>query len=206
MARPLKVGLSVAFWTLLAAAILFTGAVAVGAIRVHVMQTGSMSPAYPTGALVVLTSTQSANIVEGDVIAFNKPNSPGSQRGTTGDLYIHRVTDLASFPDGTVLVATKGDANSGVDDFSPFRIRDDRVWVARQSVPLVGTLVSTVSRIGSRGFLTVAGTLLLVGALLVLVWSPRKRDQRSATSTSPDTIVDNFPKMPKEPSLKPPEK
>ena len=69
--------------------------------RVYAVRTGSMTPAYPTGAMV-LDGPVPRQISPGDVITFGS--------GTSAALTTHRVVQVKGD-----LLQTKGDANSVAD-------------------------------------------------------------------------------------------
>ncbi len=103
---------------LLAAALLVIGVVATGltfwlqGYRMYVIHTGSMSPNYRPGDLVI-DRAPTGHYRPGEVITFRHSD-------LTSDVVTHRVTDVT--PAG--LIHTKGDANRTADVWS---IRPDQV-------------------------------------------------------------------------------
>ncbi|GIW68142.1 MAG: hypothetical protein KatS3mg099_090 [Candidatus Parcubacteria bacterium] len=73
-------------------------------VRLRIVQSGSMSPAIPTGSLVVIRPSQSYEI--GDVITFQ---TPGARVPTT-----HRIV-ADEIIAGRRFFITKGDANEDAD-------------------------------------------------------------------------------------------
>lgn len=71
-----------------------------------VVKSGSMEPVLHVGDVIVIELAQSENIHVGDVIVFRNP--------WYGNLVVHRVIYMAE--EG---VYTKGDANAGIDPWSP---------------------------------------------------------------------------------------
>lgn len=115
--------------------------------RVYAVQTGSMSPAYPTGALVVDVPPAADGGATGSVITFD-----------LGDgLVTHRVYGTTSAG-----VTTKGDANLTPDSWT----------IPPRAV--VGQVVATVPRMGYVlvFFKQPAGVAAVMGGLLsmVLLW------------------------------------
>jgi signal peptidase len=73
--------------------------------RLVVIRGGSMEPALALGSVVDLTSVKPADIRAGDIVAIAESN---------GTVVTHRVTRVASLPDG-LYIETKGDANNTPD-------------------------------------------------------------------------------------------
>lgn len=118
-------------------------------MRFYAVDSGSMSPTFDTGALVVdLPITPATTLHVGDVVTFHP---------TPGYTATHRITAIG--PDG---ITTKGDANtsSDVGYIQPNMIAG-RVAV---SVPFVGY----VAMFFQRPFGVVG--LLLVVLILFVVW------------------------------------
>ena len=70
------------------------------------VQTGSMSPTFAVGSLVVVGPVDPADVEVGMAIAFEDPGAPGR-------LVTHRVVGLA--PGAELAFITKGDANATAD-------------------------------------------------------------------------------------------
>jgi len=95
-----------------------------------VVQSQSMEPAVPMGAVAVTRMVPAANVVQGDVITFRANAGFGN-----GDLITHRVIGVDDRGD-EVLFETKGDASEEPDiDLVPGSDLLGKVWFA---VPLVG--------------------------------------------------------------------
>lgn len=65
--------------------------------------TGSMSPSYEVGDLLIVQGVRPNDIEEGDVIVFEQLYA--------NELIVHRVIKVETSEDGTILFRTKGDAN-----------------------------------------------------------------------------------------------
>jgi len=75
-----------------------------GGFQFFMVQSGSMTPALPVGAVVVAVPT--ANVAVGDVITY---------RTQQGAIVTHRVAEVISEGNQTMYV-TRGDANEQADD------------------------------------------------------------------------------------------
>lgn len=136
--------------------------------QTHYVQSGSMRPGLPVGALAFYRPAAASDLHAGDVIVFRRP---GSHSGK--DLVTHRILRVESSPEGRRF-ATKGDANSQAD---PWRIpATGRGWKLWFSVPYagfaVGMIGSSVGRTWLLSLLAVATGLLV----LVELWR-RPRSQ-----------------------------
>jgi signal peptidase len=70
------------------------------------VQSGSMTPAYPVGSLLVIGSIDAADVEPGMAVVFDDPGAPDR-------LVTHRVTGVAPGP--TLQFITQGDANPAAD-------------------------------------------------------------------------------------------
>jgi len=115
-----------------------------GAVPLTVL-TGSMSPTFRPGDIVVVQPTPVTDLVVGDVVTFQPVSGDPS-------LTTHRIVALRHDADGALVeVTTRGDANSADDlPIVPAQIQG-RV---RYTVPWVGYLTTTRNA-------TMAGTTLL---------------------------------------------
>ena len=142
-------------WALLVLAVL--GVVTAGyelharGYRIYVIHTGSMTPTYRPGDVVIDRAPQ-RHYRPGEVITFLHSDD-------ASDVVTHRITEITA----TGLIHTKGDANATAD---VWEIRPDQVQ---------GTTVAGVARVG---FLLVflkqptgIGSLASATLGLVLLWS-----------------------------------
>lgn len=74
--------------------------------------TGSMEPTIPVGALLVCEQVEMESIRVGDIICFHAQES-----AIFGKMMTHRVTDILSAVDGSLMFGTKGDANLSLDSY-----------------------------------------------------------------------------------------
>jgi signal peptidase len=117
---------------------------------------GSMEPAIPLGAAIIIDPVAPADIAVGDVVTMKV--------GVRQSVFTHRVTRLLTL-DGVPYIATKGDANSAPDGASiPAAAVIGRVaW----SIPLAGFLLALLSvPIGVLFVLGLGVTLALLAFLL----------------------------------------
>jgi signal peptidase len=119
--------------------------------RVYVIHTGSMTPTYRPGDIVVDRPAQK-QYRPGEVITF-------LHSGTSSDLVTHRITDIT--PAG--LIHTKGDANASADvwDIRPDQVKGSTMFGVRD----LGYLVVFLQQ--PAGVAAVATST--VG--LILLWS-----------------------------------
>lgn len=169
-AGPLRWAIQAAVWiALLGLVAVLLAAVAVprlaGATPYTVL-TGSMTPTYPPGTLVVARSTPPEDIAVGDVITFQLES--GRQAVVT-----HRVVAAGlSLGSGERVFTTRGDAN-GADDAEPVRAVQVRgkVWYA---VPYVGRVNQVLTGSQRQVAVNVAAAGLIGYALWMFVGGRRE--------------------------------
>ena len=133
--------------------------------RLQPVLTGSMSPTYPEGSLLVVGAIDPSDVRSGMAVTFDDPAQPGR-------LVTHRVVEVRA--DDALFFDTQGDANAAGDPFPvPARsIRGRVLW----HVPLLGYAVDFLQ--WPRGFVLL---VVIPGAALamteLLAW--RRRRPRS---------------------------
>lgn len=133
----------------------------------HNVQSGSMSPTYPVGSLLVTAQIDAAEVEPGMAIVFEDPLEPGR-------LVTHRVVGAA--PGDSLQFVTQGDANA-VSDQAPVPARLVRGRVLWQ-VSRLGALLDWLQ--WPRSFIVlVIGPGLLLG---VLEWRARRGPTKSAAT------------------------
>ena len=125
-------------------------------IRPLVFQSGSMSPAIPTGALAIARDVQAADLRVGDVVMVE------TDRGAR---VTHRIVGLTQH-DGRATLAMRGDANRTQDAQTYEVVTAPRVWF---HLPVAGYVVAWLS--GPIG-LFVLGAYAMA---LILLLRPRRR-------------------------------
>lgn len=140
------------------------------------VQSGSMSPTFSVGSLLVVGQVDPADVEPGMAITFEDP-------AAAGKLVTHRVVKVA--PGQELAFVTKGDANAVADPVPvPARLVRGRVlWQVSQ----LGTLLDWLQWPRSFALLVVLPGIVLVW----LEWRARRRpvdqpDQR--TPFTPNTI------------------
>lgn len=121
---------------------------------------GSMTPAFPTGSLVVATPVSLRQLHVGEVIAYQAP---------VGDhhLIAHRIIRILR-PGPNPVLETKGDANRAADPWH-LRIAGPTAWVVRAGVPLVGYAAIYAKR-ALVALLFLVAAVTLAAALLRRIW------------------------------------
>lgn len=141
--------------------------------RPYSIVTGSMEPAYPPGALIVVRPRQAESIRVGDVITYQlESGRPG--------VVTHRVVEVTDGPDGRPRFITRGDANGAVDvtPVRPVQIRG----VLWYSVPYLGYVNTWFT--GNFRTVTVylLATLLIGWGLYEFYRDYRSRDEEERPS------------------------
>ena len=167
------------FVELLLAAVLLVGLVVPlpGAVEFKIVQSGSMEPAIPVGALIAVVPT--ATYAVGDVITFGYD---GRARIPT----THRITDVTR-DEGRVQYVTKGDANEEADNEPvPHPAVIGHVAV---SVPRLGYVLDFArSREGFFLMAVVPAALIVLDEVLNIIKVLHGRRTRT-TPVSPRTAV-----------------
>ena len=139
--------------------------------------TGSMTPTYPPGTLVIVTPIDPAQITIGTPITY--------QLESGKDVVVtHRVVSITSSSDGTRSFVTQGDANGAPDEkpVLPVQVRG-AVWYAIPWLGYVNTLVNGPA--GTWLVPLVAAALLTYACWLLvsaLVTGIRRRRARPAAT------------------------
>lgn len=149
----------------------------------YTVLTGSMTPSYPAGTLVIVKPADAQQIRIGDVVTYQIASDKP-------EVVTHRVTKIIepTTTDGTISFITKGDANSLADaaPVKPVQVRGV-VWYA---VPFIGW-VNNVINGDARGMIVplVAGVLFLyAGYMGTSTLVDRRRKARAAAAAEADTL------------------
>jgi len=124
------------------------------------VESGSMSPTYPVGSLLVTAQVDPSSVTVGMPIVFEDPREPGR-------LVTHRVVGVA--PGGELMFLTRGDANA-TDDPAPVPARLVKARVLWH-VTVLGAVLDWLQFPRSLVLLV----LLPAALLLVLEWRHRRR-------------------------------
>ncbi len=134
--------------------------------EVLIVQSGSMEPNYPVGALVYVKPVDAAQLVPGDVITFELG---GGVRGT------HRIIEVLN-DEGGLSFRTKGDNNDEAD-FAPVH-PESIVGKARFMLPYLGFLVTYIQQPpGLYITVSVVAGLLLLTLLPDILFPEDKKKQ-----------------------------
>jgi signal peptidase len=157
--RVLDLGSSVALALLLLAVLAVLLAPHVLGWRYGILRSGSMSPAMPAGAAIVLVPAGADQIRVGDVITFRS----AANRGL---LVTHRVFEVTTDDAGQLAFRTKGDANKDPDGAlaTPDRLIGRVVY----SVPHAGQIANQLHT--KTGFLI----LMVIPTALIIAMELRE--------------------------------
>jgi signal peptidase I len=123
-------------------------------MRLVTVDSGSMAPAMPAGAVLVERHEPLPELRAGAVITFHAPTP-------AAPLLTHRVVAV-DHSGGRTVVRTRGDANPGPDPWEA-QLLGDRVWVVVAAAPWGGQLIDAVR--SPIGLTTVA--VVLPGAFAI---------------------------------------
>jgi signal peptidase I len=117
---------------------------------------GSMEPAIHLGAVAVTEPVSTADLRPGDVVSLRV--------GAQHSVFTHRITRLVTRDDGTLWIATRGDANRSEDpSLTPASAVLGRVTV---TIPYLGYLVQLLGTAQGVMLLVSLGLVTLLGAWL----------------------------------------
>jgi len=135
------------------------GAPSIAGYQLYIVLSGSMSPAFETGSVVLVRPLAPSAVQPGDIITYRDPDPEKADTIVT-----HRV--MAVLPTEPLSFTTRGDANNA-NDLIPIPA-SNLLGRVNYSVPLLGYLLSFVR--------TGAGILLMVivPALLIVVSELRR--------------------------------
>lgn len=190
--RPLKIVSAVLLAVVVALGIALIGVPkATGSVPLTVL-TGSMSPTYDPGSVVIVRPVDVDDLQIGDVITFQEKSGDPT-------VVTHRIIGIGFGGDGGRTFTTQGDANNAADPtpVTEPQVRG-RVWY---SVPYVGYAVNAFDA-DMRATLVkaLAGALLLYGGYLIAAGVRDHRRRRPAaaarttehdeppTSPQPETV------------------
>ncbi|WP_240615158.1 signal peptidase I [Arthrobacter ruber] len=137
------------------------------------MLTGSMAPDIMPGDVVVTTLQPVGEVAVGDVISYHIPVE--DHRVET-----HRVIEVVRGADGSTAVRTKGDANESVDPWLA-TLDGDSVYEATAVIPEVGNVIRALRTPAVSHVLVYGIPAVLVGSLLLMIWSRPKDDADGPT-------------------------
>lgn len=123
-----------------------------------VIASGSMSPALEVGDLAVVQGVSSSDIQIGDMIVFDSPE---------GVRTIHRVTQMQTLLNGTILFKTKGDANPSEESY----------WTSEKDVH--GRVIFRIPYIGWLALIpAIPITIVVILLIIILLWPENRRKRK----------------------------
>lgn len=133
-----------------------------------IVRSGSMSPALPTGSVVVYSKAQASQLRVGQIIVFSDPTDPGKR-------ITHRIFAIRNGPNGRYFL-TKGDANRVADDWQVPAAGTG--WVVSGHVPDLGYAISSLQNTTVR-IVLIGAPLVAIGVLGLI---DRRKRERAATA------------------------
>lgn len=126
-------------------------------VQIVRLQTGSMSPGYPAGSLLLAQDVAATEVRPGDIVTVRRAD---------GTPVTHRVVTQEAAGDGARLIL-RGDANEQ-DDHTPYLVT--RVGRVLGGIPFGGSLFDTATAPGAIPVLAGGVSLLVLWA-----WWPERR-------------------------------
>jgi len=133
----------------------------------------SMNPTLFEGDLVLLKSTNPANLKVGDVIGFRITPGNQSKYGLPAN-FVHRISAIQG-SGGSIQISTKGDNNPTPDSFTT--VGDNVSGVMVFHMPRAGYVLMFIGTPQARVLAVVIVLLILVYALLGMLDTRRKEAQ-----------------------------
>lgn len=124
--------------------------------------TGSMEPTIPVGSLLICKQIGMEGVQVGDIICFRAQDS-----AIFGQMMTHRVINILSAPDGSLLFETRGDANLVADGFMVSQINfvGKVTWYSGANSVLSSVFSFFSNKIGFLACIVIP--ILLLGGLLM---------------------------------------
>jgi signal peptidase len=157
------------------ALVLLAAQVYAGRYEAHPILSGSMSPGFAVGGVVVAKRVPVSSLAERDVIIFHKPTSPD-------ELVVHRIVGLTT-EDGATVIETKGDNNATKDPWQ-VSLRGGVAYKATHTIPFVGYAALWLHDPATRRYAAfVAAAVLLLAAVIVLMRKERPTKPAAEAAT-----------------------
>lgn len=134
----------------------------------YVIETGSMRPGLPPGALVVVRPVDASRLAPGDVITYQLASGDPT-------VVTHRIVEQGIDATGTPRFRTQGDANDAADPgwVRPVQIKGER-WYA---VPLIGHATNLLT--GAQRHLVLIGVVAFLLGYAAVMFAGDLRDRRT---------------------------
>ena len=140
----------------------------------YVVRGGSMQPAIPLGAVIIVRHVEPTEVAPGDVVTFRAPN---------GTIVTHRVVGVSSADE--LAFQTRGDASASTDPVlvpASALVGQVEIYIPQLGM-VIGVLASTLGAVATLGLL--GGLLLAVMFMDELLVIARRTSQRRAVLTEP---------------------
>ena len=138
--------------------VLSDGYVNIGGFMTFRVVTGSMEPTIHVGALMLTHETDITEIEKNDIVCFRSQDSQ-----IWGSIVTHRVVDIMELEDGSILLETKGDANTVADGYY---VRESNlvgkvIWYTGDDSTLASIFSFFTSEVGFLACIVFPGLLLM---------------------------------------------
>lgn len=120
--------------------------------------TGSMEPTIDVGALMLTRETDISEIKKNDIVCFRSQDSQ-----IWGSIVTHRVVDVIEMEDGSILLETKGDANTVADGYyvKESNLVGKVIWYTGDDSTLASIFSFFTSEVGFLACIVFPGLLLM---------------------------------------------
>lgn len=142
--------------------VLSRGYVNIGGFMLFRVVTGSMEPTIPVGALLITHQVDISTVELGDIICFRT-----QEAAIWGKIVTHRVVEILENADGSLLLATQGDANVVADRYfvAQSNFVGKVVWHTGENSAMASVFAFFTNKIGFLGCI-VFPCLLLASLIL----------------------------------------
>lgn len=129
--------------------------------RMYSVMSGSMTPVYPTGSLVIVRITDPEDIKVGDDITFYNP-------GSSQEIWTHRVTQIITdYGNNGICFKTQGVANPNEDPF--VTLGGNVVGVVSFSIPYAGYVLNYIQNNILISIVIILLALTLIKLIITLI-------------------------------------
>ena len=150
--------LSVVLCLFVTTQVMSDGYVNIGGFMTFRVVTGSMEPTIHIGALMLTRETDITEIEKNDIICFRSQDAQ-----IWGSIVTHRVVDVMELDDGSILLETKGDANTVADGYyvKESNLVGKVIWYTGDDSTLASIFSFFTSEVGFLACIVFPGLLLM---------------------------------------------
>ena len=150
--------LSVVLCLFVTTQVMSDGYVNIGGFMTFRVVTGSMEPTIHIGALMLTRETDITEIEKNDIICFRSQDAQ-----IWGSIVTHRVVDVMELEDGSILLETKGDANTVADGYyvKESNLVGKVIWYTGDDSTLASIFSFFTSEVGFLACIVFPGLLLM---------------------------------------------